>query len=65
MTNQKSKGQELAEYFNKKLREKGLPEVPIVKPEKGKIWVQIKPRKSRKSGIKSQSKGFEGDDSDS
>ena len=64
MAEQKSKGQELAEYFNKKLRESGLPEVPIVKPERGKVWVQIRPRKSQKSGIKSQSKGFESDDSD-
>ena len=49
MTEQKSKGQLLAEEFNRLCKEKGLPPIPIRKPDRPKIWVTIHPVKPVKS----------------
>ena len=54
MTEQKSKGQLLAEEFNRLCRERGLRPIPIVKPDKPRIWVTIHPVKTPKSETENQ-----------
>jgi len=46
MTEQKSKGQLIAEKFDQILKERGLPPIPTVVPERPRIWITIHPVKT-------------------
>jgi hypothetical protein len=56
---ERAKGQIIAEEFNRMLKGKGHPEVPIRKPDKPRIWITIFPIQTRKSDTKNQAKDSE------
>jgi hypothetical protein len=45
MTERKSKGQLIADEFDRLCREKGLPLIPTVVPDRPRVWITIHPVK--------------------
>ena len=56
MIEKKSKGQLIAEEFDRKCKERGLAPIPTVVPERPRIWITIHPIKNQESDTKDPSK---------